>query len=109
MNNESIGNTTQVNLTDWKKLKTMDDAEIIHDAESPITVESDWSQTFVSHSMTELHTETVRRSNEPHNLPTKEQVAIRFDAEVLNYFRATGQGWQTRMNDVLKAWLREHA
>ena len=38
----------------------------------------------------------------------KEQVAIRFDHEVLAAFRAAGPGWQTRMNDALKDWLRTH-
>ena len=40
--------------------------------------------------------------------PTKEQVAIRFDPEVLAAFRAEGPGWQTRMNTALKEWLTEH-
>ena len=39
--------------------------------------------------------------------PTKEQVAIRFDPEVLAAFRASGPGWQTRMNDVLRAYKEE--
>jgi uncharacterized protein (DUF4415 family) len=39
----------------------------------------------------------------------KVQVAIRFDPEVLAAFRATGRGWQTRMNDALKDWLKAHA
>ena len=34
---------------------------------------------------------------------------IRLDAEVLEAFRATGKGWQTRMNEALKEWLKEHA
>ena len=38
----------------------------------------------------------------------KEQVAIRFDNEVLSAFRSAGPGWQTRMNDALKDWLRTH-
>ena len=38
----------------------------------------------------------------------KGQVAIRFDREVLNAFRAAGPGWQTRMNEALKDWLRTH-
>jgi uncharacterized protein (DUF4415 family) len=33
---------------------------------------------------------------------------IRLDADVLEAFRATGKGWQTRMNDALKQWLQEH-
>ena len=28
---------------------------------------------------------------------------------VLEAFRATGKGWQTRMNNALKEWLSEHA
>lgn len=38
----------------------------------------------------------------------KEQVAIRLDRAVLDAFRATGKGWQTRMNEALKEWLKEH-
>jgi uncharacterized protein (DUF4415 family) len=34
---------------------------------------------------------------------------IRLDPDVLEAFRATGKGWQTRMNDALKEWLKEHA
>ena len=33
----------------------------------------------------------------------------RLDADVLEAFRATGKGWQMRMNDALKEWLKEHA
>jgi len=40
---------------------------------------------------------------------SKEQVAIRFDREVLAAFRAGGKGWQTRMNDALKDWLKTHS
>lgn len=36
----------------------------------------------------------------------KVSTTIRFDAEVLAAFKATGDGWQTRINDVLKEWLR---
>jgi uncharacterized protein (DUF4415 family) len=38
----------------------------------------------------------------------EEQVAIRFDKDILEAFRSTGKGWQTRMNDALKEWLKEH-
>lgn len=40
---------------------------------------------------------------------TKEQVAIRLDHEVLAAFRATGKGWQTRVNEALKDWLKSHS
>ena len=34
---------------------------------------------------------------------------IRLDADVLEAFRATGKGWQTRMNNALKDWLKGHS
>ena len=39
----------------------------------------------------------------------KEQVAIRFDNDVLAAFRAAGPGWQTRMNAALRDWLKTHS
>src|SRR5277367_2737459 len=41
----------------------------------------------------------------PQKSPTKKMITIRLDAEVLAGFRATGDGWQRRMNAVLKAAL----
>jgi uncharacterized protein (DUF4415 family) len=49
------------------------------------------------------------RAGRPAGSGNKEQVAIRFDKDILAAFRATGRGWQTRMNDALKEWLKEHA
>jgi uncharacterized protein (DUF4415 family) len=47
-----------------------------------------------------------KRRGRPAGSGTKISTTIRFDAEVLAAFKATGDGWQTRMNDVLKDWLR---
>jgi len=68
----------------------------------------DWIDAFASHSAAELPAEATRKHG-TNILSAKEQVAIGFDAEVLAYFRATGKGWQARMNDALKEWLKEHA
>lgn len=35
--------------------------------------------------------------------PVKRQVTLRLDPDVLAKFRATGRGWQTRINDALRA------
>jgi uncharacterized protein (DUF4415 family) len=40
--------------------------------------------------------------------PLKVSTTVRFDRDVLEAFRATGTGWQTRMNEALKEWLRDH-
>jgi len=53
--------------------------------------------------------ETLRRQRgRPAGSGIKEQVAIRFDRDVIAAFRASGSGWQTRMNDALKDWLKTH-
>ena len=33
---------------------------------------------------------------------------VRFDLDILAAFKATGKGWQTRMNDTLREWLKDH-
>ncbi len=38
----------------------------------------------------------------------KEQVTLRLDAQILDRFRATGSGWQTRINDALLDWAKHH-
>ena len=35
--------------------------------------------------------------------PTKAQVTLRLDRDVLAFFKAKGSGWQTRIGDALKA------
>jgi uncharacterized protein (DUF4415 family) len=69
----------------------------------------DWSQGTVSPGGGVAATiAALRQTRGKNKNPTKEQVAIRFDAEVLAAFRAEGPGWQTRMNAVLKEWLSKH-
>ena len=35
--------------------------------------------------------------------PAKQQLTIRLDADVLNWLRANGKGYQTRINRILRA------
>jgi len=39
----------------------------------------------------------------------KEHINIRIDADILAAFRATGSGWQTRLNIVLREWFESHS
>ncbi|QKH35372.1 BrnA antitoxin family protein [Achromobacter pestifer] len=55
--------------------------------------------------------EIVRRRGRPVGSTAavrKSATTIRLDEEVLSAFKATGQGWQTRMNNALKDWLKTH-
>jgi uncharacterized protein (DUF4415 family) len=44
----------------------------------------------------------------PKALRKKTPVSIRLDEDVVKAFKAKGKGWQSRMNDALREWLREH-
>jgi uncharacterized protein (DUF4415 family) len=37
--------------------------------------------------------------------PRKEPIKLRIDSDVVGWFRATGKGYQTRMNNVLRAFV----
>jgi uncharacterized protein (DUF4415 family) len=39
---------------------------------------------------------------------TKERITIRLSRDVLASFRATGQGWQTRVDGALRQYILEH-
>ena len=41
----------------------------------------------------------------PQHRPTKTPITVRYDPEVVAYFKGTGAGWQTRMNEVLCEWV----
>lgn len=40
--------------------------------------------------------------------PTKVALSVRLHPDVVNAFRATGDGWQTRMDVALQDWLQTH-
>ena len=45
---------------------------------------------------------TKRRGGRPRSAAKKQAVSIRLDSEVVEKFRATGPGWQSRINEALK-------
>ena len=41
--------------------------------------------------------------------PLKVPTTIRFDADVLAALKASGKGWQTRVNGALREWVKTHS
>ncbi|MCG7412942.1 BrnA antitoxin family protein [Moraxella nonliquefaciens] len=35
-------------------------------------------------------------------------MSIRFDSDIVEYFKSKGKGWQTAMNDVLREYIATH-
>ncbi len=44
----------------------------------------------------------------PQKTPTKERITIRLSPDVVQRFRDTGYGWQSRVDSALKDWLQSH-
>jgi uncharacterized protein (DUF4415 family) len=49
-----------------------------------------------------------RRSGRPRLESPKVSLTVRYDADIIDAFKASGEGWQTRMNDALRDWLKDH-
>ena len=71
--------------TDWKRLGEMEDKDI------------DTSD------IPEL--DDAFFSNAEIKLPAKQPVTLRVDADVLTWFKAQGQGYQTRINKLLRRYM----
>ena len=90
MSNESISSNSQ---TDWQRLDSMSDEDIDLSDCPEITPEL-------------FAKATVRRG-----LPAaknKAQVTLRIDSDVLEWFKSQGQGYQTHINTLLRAYMEAH-
>ena len=43
-----------------------------------------------------------QRKRGPQKAPTKEHISLRLDADLVEHFRNSGRGWQTRLNAMLR-------
>lgn len=88
-------------LTDWDRVRKAyeSDAPIPYDPEDgPYDPNDDAAaEAWLSQAI------VLRRGQRgPQKAPTKKQVSLRLSPEVLAHFRATGRGWQTRIDEMLK-------
>ena len=49
----------------------------------------------------------VRRGRPPLARP-KVSTTIRLSQDVIDHFKASGRGWQTRIDNALRDWIRTH-
>lgn len=95
----------QKSKTDWERVKreaaqdspiAFDAATDGYDPNDPAAVDAHWAGAKV-------------RTRGPNKRPKKELVAVRYSPDVLAAFRASGPGWQTRMDAALRDWLKTHS
>lgn len=86
--------------TDWQRLKTISDSKITCAAEGDAD----------NLPLDDPFFNTARRLPPSALLKeTKQQITLRLDADVLEWFRVSGSGYQSRMNAVLKAYMQTHS
>lgn len=79
------------------------------DDENPEWTKDDFRNSVPVEGLSKSLQTTLRRGSwGPQKLPTKERITIRLSREVVDEFRETGPGWQTRVDAALKDWLRDH-
>lgn len=49
-----------------------------------------------------------KKVGRPVKLDKKQPVSIRLSSDVLNYFKNTGKGWQTQIDEILKKHVKNH-
>jgi uncharacterized protein (DUF4415 family) len=80
--------------------------ELVDDENPELTDE--WFRRAVPFSGLPESLQTKLRGR-PKAAVTKERITIRLSQEVVERFRASGDGWQTRMDAALKDWLKSHS
>ncbi len=74
--------------TDWPRVKATKDKDIVIDDDAPEITEE-----FLRNAVI-----TVKRP--------KQNLTLRVDPDVLEWFRAKGKGYQTRINAILRAYMQ---
>jgi uncharacterized protein (DUF4415 family) len=81
--------------TDWARIDAMTDEEV----EASIANDPDWAEF-----------KDVDWSDAVLVIPTrKKAISIRVDEDVLDYFKSQGDGYQRRINAVLRSYMQQKA
>lgn len=78
--------------TDWERLETLSDEEIraaVEDDPDQVMLDEEWFE----------RARLVAPSSE------KKRITIRLDEDIVEFFKREGKGYQSRINDVLKAYV----
>ena len=81
--------TSRPSETDWLRVRS---------GKAKVSASIEHPEASVEHIVKGI----VRRGMKP--LPAKESISLRVDADVLEWFKSQGPGYQTRINLVLRAY-----
>ena len=86
--------TSRKSLTKLSKIRKTIDTDIVRDADAP-----EWTPELFARAV-------ARKGLKP--VPKKALLSLRIDADVIEWFRKQGAGYQSRMNALLRAYMEAH-
>jgi uncharacterized protein (DUF4415 family) len=72
------------------------------DADNPIWTKRDFAKAMPASELPAEIRQAFPRPRGPQAAPKKVPISIRLSADVVERFKATGPGWQTRIDEALK-------
>jgi uncharacterized protein (DUF4415 family) len=89
-----LGEGRNNSKTDWERVDKLSDRQIAR------TITND-TDTF------DPGADWIKKASMPKPAHSKERLTVRFDADMVDWFKRQGRGYQTRMNAILRAYF-EH-
>ena len=102
--------------SDLAALRSLPDAPVVIDEETPYdpndpaAVQAFWKDAVLvrNDGAPAVRAALAARGRGPGRKPKKILLSVRYSAEVLDFFKSTGEGWQTRMDEALREWVAAH-
>ena len=90
-------------MTDKERVSSLSEEAVVErmamdDPDNFLKTDEDWAQAII-------HRPGIRG---PQKAPTKKSIAIRLSQDVVDNFKSTGSAWQSRIDDALRKYLKEH-
>lgn len=83
--------TSRKSRTDLSRVRQLTDANMVKDGDAP-----EWTPAMFARAV-------ARKGLNP--VPKKALLSLRIDADVIEWFKAQGAGYQSRMNALLRAFM----
>ena len=91
-----------------------DSAAIKDDAENPEWTEEDFAKALPAREVlpqlfgAKIAAKMLKPRGRPRTAHPKERINIRLSHEVVEYFKSSCEGWQTRIDSALRQFIAEH-
>jgi uncharacterized protein (DUF4415 family) len=86
--------TSRKSRTDLSRVRQLADANKVKDGDAP-----EWTPAMFARAV-------ARKGLKP--VPKKALLSLRIDADVIEWFKSQGAGYQSRMNALLRAFMEAH-